>query len=76
MQRFDPDRMKRLRKAAGMTQVQAAAKAGITQGRWSHVESGNQDDVGIVTLAMIADALGCEVQDLLTSTKTKGTRAK
>jgi transcriptional regulator with XRE-family HTH domain len=66
MQAFDPSRMKAMRKAAGLTQVQAAHRAGMTQGRWSEIESGTREEITVTTMAIIARALNCNAQDLLT----------
>jgi transcriptional regulator with XRE-family HTH domain len=64
MERFDRDRMEKLRKAAGLTQKQAAERAGMTQGRWSEIESGKRVEFTVDTLAQIAKGLGCRVSKL------------
>ena len=46
------------RKELGMTQIQLAAKAGVTQPQISKVESGDFKNFEIKTLVLIADALG------------------
>lgn len=65
MQTFDHRRMKELREKAGLTQVQAAKLAGMSQGRWSHIEAGRRE-IAVRTMGQIAVALGCPAQDLLT----------
>jgi transcriptional regulator with XRE-family HTH domain len=66
MQVFDHKRMRQLREAAGLTQAQAAKRAGILQSRWSNIESGDRTNVTVETMGRVAAALGCNAQDLLT----------
>ncbi len=59
------DRISERRVAAGVSQVVAAGRAGVTQATWSRWES------GVMTprsdrLVSIAGAVGCSVGDLLT----------
>lgn len=74
MQKLDRQKMKALRDAAELTQAQAAAAAGMTLTRWNDIESGGRDNVTLDTLGRIADALGCNSQDLLTAPPEKPAR--
>ncbi|WP_092679348.1 helix-turn-helix domain-containing protein [Albimonas donghaensis] len=56
-------RVRDIRRAAGMTQEQLAAAAGITQSMVSHIERG-RDRPGLETLELLAKALSVEVGDL------------
>jgi DNA-binding Xre family transcriptional regulator len=71
MQRFDHKKMTALREAAGLTQLQACKRAGMTPSRWNDVESGKRVNLTLDTLARIAKALECESQDLLTTPKRR-----
>ena len=53
-----------VRKAAGMTQVQFAEAAGITQGEVSRIEA--QEDLRVSTIRRYAKAVGAEVDVVLT----------
>jgi DNA-binding XRE family transcriptional regulator len=53
-----------VRKAAGMTQVQFAEAADITQGEVSRIEA--QEDMRISTIRRYAKAVGAEVEVVLT----------
>lgn len=57
-----PNRIKELRLAAGLTQVQAAERAGWSQRMWSHVERGPLDQHKLGTLRRAAAAIGCDVR--------------
>ena len=59
------NRTKALRLAAGLTQVEAAAKAGIEQKRWSEVERRESlGDTSYRTIVAVAGALGVEPSEL------------
>lgn len=58
-------RVKRLRLAAGFTQVQAAHRAGLNQPTWSAVENGKIGNPGSDFLARAAAALGVSAGELL-----------
>ena len=75
MQKFDPERLREYREQAGLSQAQAAKAAGLAQGRWSEMERGERLNPTLDVLGRIAQALECEVQDLLTPPKPKRGRA-
>ena len=54
----------RIRKAAGITQQEAAARAGVSQSYWSEVERGVWS-LSVETLMKVAKALGVKEQELL-----------
>ncbi|HEY8749388.1 MAG TPA: helix-turn-helix transcriptional regulator [Tepidisphaeraceae bacterium] len=66
MLKLDVARMREIRDAKDLTQTQAAARAGMSLGRWNDIESGRRANVTIDTLGIIAAALGCDARDLLT----------
>ena len=55
--------IRKLRKSAGLTQVQLAEKVGVTQATVSDWERGDYFP-GAQKLPALADALGCTVNDL------------
>lgn len=59
-------RLREIRKGLGMTQVQLATAAGISQNRVSDIENGHTSSLRIGTLSRYADALGCDVEITLT----------
>jgi len=46
------------RKAAGLTQMDLALRAGLTQGRLSEIERGDRPGITVALLCRIAEALG------------------
>ncbi|MDF2235394.1 helix-turn-helix transcriptional regulator [Albimonas sp. CAU 1670] len=56
-------RVRDIRRAAGITQEELAAAAGITQSMVSHIERG-RDRPGLETLELMAKALNVSVSDL------------
>lgn len=56
--------IRRLRRAAGLSQEQLAEQAGITQQHLSGLERGGQNPT-VLTLAQLAQALGASVVDLV-----------
>jgi transcriptional regulator with XRE-family HTH domain len=63
---LDTKRMRELREAAGLTQAQAAKRAGWDDKQfWWHIESGDRADVTLSVLARIAKALKVRPRDLL-----------
>jgi transcriptional regulator with XRE-family HTH domain len=60
----DPRRLRRRRLMNRMKIREAAAKAGISIGFLSELENGYKS-AGVDTLAALADAYGCEVEDIL-----------
>jgi transcriptional regulator with XRE-family HTH domain len=57
-------RIREIRKAAGLTQVEAAEAAGLTQPVWARAES-NRADLRVNTVEKLATALGVTPADLL-----------
>ena len=59
-------KMREKRQALGLTQQEAAEKAGFgDRQRWSDIESGRRSNVTIETLEQIAKTLGVKACDLL-----------
>jgi transcriptional regulator with XRE-family HTH domain len=58
------DRLKRLRKAAGLTQQALAVKAGLSMASVIHLEGGRTPDPRMSTLLALAKALGVTVDEL------------
>jgi len=56
-------RLRAMRLAAGMSQRQLAIRARIDRSYVQNLERG--DNVSLATLVLLADALGCEVVDLI-----------
>jgi transcriptional regulator with XRE-family HTH domain len=62
----DTSEIKRLRERKGLTQEEAAQKAGLPgRQRWNEIESGRKANVTVETLEKIAAALGVKAKDLL-----------
>ena len=59
------DKLKRLREAKGLTQVQVASKVGITYAYLSMLESGVKRNPSLAVLQRLAKALGVSVWKLL-----------
>jgi len=59
------DEIRRRREKAGLTQEQAADRAGMHQPAWAKIELGVVANPTIDTLRRMADALGCSVGVLL-----------
>jgi transcriptional regulator with XRE-family HTH domain len=63
---LDTDKIKSLREKLGLTQEQAAERAGFkTRQAWNNIESGRQASIGLSTLDKIATALGTTAKNLL-----------
>lgn len=62
------DKIKRGRKAMGLTQAQAAKIMGCTQQYWSGLEN-DRTAPGIDTLAPVAAVLGCRLSVLFIPTR-------
>ena len=60
----EEQRLKDVRKSLGMTQVELAAEAGISQNRVSDIENGRTSSLRVDTLKRYANALGCDVEIL------------
>lgn len=58
--------VKRRRDSLGLTQEQAAKRAGVNgRARWADIETGERHNVTLSTLYAIARALECRPADLL-----------
>jgi len=57
--------LKQLREGKGLTQVQLAEKAGITQEYVAKLESGAKGNPSLAVLKALAKALGMSVSELL-----------
>lgn len=57
-------RLKTLRKALGLTQVEASRRSGVPQSQWSRIERGLAD-AQLSTLVRMAGGLGIESLGLL-----------
>jgi transcriptional regulator with XRE-family HTH domain len=64
---LDRGRIKELREALGLSQTEAAARAGLKAGKtqWSAIENGRTGGITLATLGKIAAALGCDPCDLI-----------
>lgn len=63
---LDTGKIRGLREQAGLTQQQAAEKAGLeSRQRWHQIESGSTPNIELDTLDRIAKALGVKAKDLL-----------
>ncbi len=64
---LDCEKIKQLRERLGLSQADAAVKAGFKAGRqyWYNIESGQRINIKIETLERIAAALGVKAKDLL-----------
>lgn len=58
------DRLRQLREAAGLTQIQLALRVGVTQGTIAHWERGARLPQ-VENLVKISNVLGCGVDELL-----------
>jgi transcriptional regulator with XRE-family HTH domain len=63
---LDIAKIRKLREAAGLSQEEAAKKAGLSsRQRWYHIEGGVNTNITLETLGQIAKALGVKAKDLL-----------
>lgn len=63
---FDKDKMRTLREKLGLSQGDAAKKAGMAnQAAWQQIESGARSNPTIDTIDRIAKTLGVNAKDLL-----------
>ena len=67
-------RLKELRQAKDLTQVELADRAGIDQGRISRLECGEGQAIGLDALARLCEALNCQPGDLLVQVGRKQKR--
>jgi transcriptional regulator with XRE-family HTH domain len=58
-------RLKQLRTVQGMTQVELAKRAKVTQGFIAQLEGGFRKDPSLSTLRRLARALKCKVSELV-----------
>lgn len=58
-------KVKSRREAAGLTQAEAAERAGWSQSRWADFERGRFASPGLETYRRAAEALGCKLADIL-----------
>jgi transcriptional regulator with XRE-family HTH domain len=59
------EKVKRLRRGSGLTQVQLAEKSGVSQGTIAQVENGEVAQPRPSTIVRLAEALGVSGMDLL-----------
>jgi DNA-binding Xre family transcriptional regulator len=62
---LDIAKIKSRREKLGITQTDAAAKAGMSRQRWNDIESGRKTNIELETLDAIAKVLECKPKDLL-----------
>lgn len=63
---IDIAKIKQLREKLGLTQQEAAEKAGLaTRQAWHSIESGRQPNLGVLMLEKVAKVLGARAKDLL-----------
>lgn len=67
----DPARVRRRRTAAGLSVRELAARAHVSTGTISHLENGIYS-AEVKTLAAVARALGCEIEELLPPERSRG----
>ena len=66
MATLDIEKLRALREKLGLSQDDAARKAGIgTRQAWHAIESGAKPNLTLATLTAIAKALGVKAKDLL-----------
>jgi transcriptional regulator with XRE-family HTH domain len=58
------ERLKELRKAAGLSQMELARVSGLSLSIITQLEQGRADDPKLSTLKALARALGCTLDDL------------
>ena len=64
---LDTQKIRQLRDKLGISQEEAARRAGFKSGRqaWHNIESGLRPNIELATLEAIAKALGVKAADLL-----------
>ena len=67
-------RLRELRRAKGLSQVQLAERTGIDQGALSRIENGKTQAMDFDVMARLCDALGCEPGDLIARSRRKRRR--
>ncbi len=63
---LNPTKIKARREALGLSQAQAAERAGMSASYYADLERGRYSDPRLVTLEQIAKALRCRLPALLT----------
>ena len=64
---LDTEKIRKLRERAGLSQAEAAERAGFTtRQRWHQIESGAVPNIELDTLERVAKAVGVKARDLLT----------
>jgi transcriptional regulator with XRE-family HTH domain len=71
---LDPETLKRLRSAAGLTQQELAGRSGISIASLMAMEQGRSDNPRLDTLRKLAAGLGCTVAELVGEESPKTTR--
>jgi DNA-binding XRE family transcriptional regulator len=66
------DKLKTARETAGLSQSQAAEKAGVSVRTLQHYEQGSKDvnAAKLATILKLCAALRCKIADILTDTET------
>ena len=59
------EKLKRERRAGGLTQVELAGRSGVAQSTIAQIEGGVRENPHPRTLKKLAEALGLEARDLL-----------
>lgn len=59
------NRLRELRKAAGMSQIELAQASGVSQPYISQIENQDADSLDIARMRSLARVLGCKTADLL-----------
>lgn len=62
---MDGAKLQRMRERAGKTRREVCAKAGITENQLWCIETGRTENPRIDTAIAIAEAVGCDLADLL-----------
>lgn len=62
---LDPSKIKARREKLGLTQTEAAERAGLLQPNWARIEGGQHTDPTLSTALAIAKALRCKVESLV-----------
>lgn len=72
-QELDRKKIRIMREKIGLSQSQAAKRAGFNGGaaQWSDIENGWRANVTVYTLSQIAKALGCDARDLITALRRR-----
>jgi transcriptional regulator with XRE-family HTH domain len=63
---LDTTKMEARRKELGISQVEAASRAGLTARQaWNNIETGKRVNITLETLTRIAEALECDPRELI-----------